>query len=112
MNSLLPLHIDVRSVLDLMDGGEDFLLLDCRQPEEHRLVRIEGAQLLPMSEAPARLADLAPHRDRRVVVYCHHGSRSLQLTQWLREQGFSKTQNMMGGIDAWALLIDTSLARY
>jgi rhodanese-related sulfurtransferase len=107
-----PLHIDVRSVLELMDGGDDFLLLDCREADEYRRVCIAGSQLLPMSEAPARLAELAAHRDRRIVVHCHHGGRSLQLTQWLREQGFLKVQNMMGGIDAWSLLIDTSLPRY
>ncbi len=108
----LPLHIDVRSVLDLLDSPDEFLLLDCREPNEYEHVRIEGAKLLPLSEASARLAELGPYRNQHIIVYCHRGTRSLQLTQWLREQGFAKVQNMMGGIDAWALLIDTSLPRY
>jgi rhodanese-related sulfurtransferase len=107
-----PLHIDVRSVKDLLESGEDFLLLDCREPDEHTRVRIEGAKLIPMKEVSDRLADLEPYRHKRIVVHCHHGGRSLKVTQLLRSQGFPKVQNMMGGIDVWALLIDTSLPRY
>ena len=108
----LPLHIDVRSVKDLQDSGEDFLLLDCREPPEHALVRIEGAKLIPMQEIAGRLAELEPHRHKRIVVHCHHGGRSLKVTMWLRGQGFTQAQNMTGGIEAWALLVDTSLPRY
>jgi rhodanese-related sulfurtransferase len=108
----LPLHIDVQSVKDLLDSDEDLLLLDCREPHEHALVRIDGAKLVPMQEIPQRLAELEPHRNRRIVVHCHHGIRSLKVTTWLRSQGFAKTQNMSGGIDFWTLLVDTSLPRY
>lgn len=107
-----PLHVDVHSVKDLLDSGEDILLLDCREPHEHALVRIDGAKLIPMQEIAGRLAELEPHRNRRIVVHCHHGGRSLKVTTWLRSQGFAKTQNMLGGIDSWALLVDTSLPRY
>ncbi len=110
--SELPLHIDVHSVKDLIDSGEDFLLLDCREPQEHALVRINGSKLLPMQEIASRLAELEPHRGKRIVVHCHHGGRSLKVTTWLRAQGFAQVQNMSGGIDAWALLVDTSLPRY
>ena len=108
----LPLHIDVNSVKDLLDSGEEFLLLDCREPQEHALVRIDGAKLIPMQELASRLAELEPHRQGRIVVHCHHGGRSLKVTTWLRSQGFAKTQNMSGGIDTWSLLVDTSLPRY
>jgi len=108
----LPLHIDVRSVKDLLESDEDFLLLDCREPHEHAVARIEGAKLVPMNEIPARLAELEPHRQRRIVVHCHHGGRSLRVAMWLRGQGFALTQNMTGGIDTWTLLVDTSLTRY
>lgn len=107
-----PLHVDVRSVKDLMDSDEDVLLLDCREQNEHAMVRIEGAKLIPLSEAPNRLAELEPYRKRRIVAHCHHGGRSLKMVLWLRSQGFDKVQNMTGGIDTWALLIDTSLPRY
>jgi adenylyltransferase/sulfurtransferase len=107
-----PLHIDVRSVKDLLDSDEDFLLLDCREQDEYDLVRIDGARLFPLSEAANWVDELHPFRDRRIVAYCHRGIRSLQLTQWLRSQGFAKVQNMMGGIDSWSLVIDTRLPRY
>lgn len=110
--STLPLHIDAHSVKDLMDGGDDFLLLDCRGEDEYKLVRIEGSRHLPMAEVPARSGELAAYREKRIVVHCHHGIRSLQVTQWLREQGFEGAQNLMGGIDVWSLLIDTALPRY
>ncbi len=108
----LPLHIDVNSVKNLLDSGEPFLLLDCREPHEHALVRIDGATRIPMQELASRLAELESHRHERIVVHCHHGGRSLKVTTWLRSQGFAKTQNMSGGIDTWALLVDTSLPRY
>jgi rhodanese-related sulfurtransferase len=107
-----PLHIDVRSVQDLMDSDEDIVLLDCREVNEHAIVCIDGATLVPFSEAANRLAELEPYRHRHIVAYCHHGGRSLQMTLWLRGQGFARVQNMRGGIDVWALLIDTSLPRY
>ncbi len=107
-----PLEIDVRAVKSLLDAGGDLLLLDCREPVEYELVRIEGATLIPMSQMASRVEQLRPHRGRRVVVYCHLGGRSLQVTQWLRRQGFSAAQNMSGGIDAWSLEIDPTLPRY
>jgi len=108
----LPLHIDVRSVQDLLDSDEDFLLLDCREPPEHALVRIDGATLVLVQEVDGRLAELEPHRHKRIVVYCHRGRRSLRVVTRLRGLGFTQAQNMSGGIDAWALLVDTSLPRY
>lgn len=108
----LPLQIDVRSVKDMLDAGEDFLLLDCREPDEHGLVRIEGSKLLPMNETVSRIGELESYRQKRIVVHCHHGQRSMQVTQWLRGQGFAQVQSMNGGIHLWSLLIDTSLPRY
>lgn len=107
-----PLELDVFALKALRDAGEDFLLVDCREPDEHDLVRIAGAKLLPMNETPQRLAELAPYRDKRIVVHCHHGGRSQRVTQYLRGQGFLQAQNLRGGIDAWAEQIDTSLRRY
>ena len=108
----VPLHIDVRSVHELLESGEEILLLDCREADEHARCRIAGAKLLPMGELQSRIAELEPFRQRRIIVHCHRGGRSLKVTQWLRAQGFAQTQNMQGGIDAWALLVDTSLPRY
>lgn len=108
----IPLEIDCRSVKTLLDEGRDFLLLDCREPDEFKTVNIAGASLLPMTELMARVDELEPYRDKSIVVHCHHGGRSLRVTNWLRQQGFASVQSMAGGIDQWAQEIDPSLPRY
>jgi rhodanese-related sulfurtransferase len=108
----LPIEASCQDVHAAQTGGEDFLLLDCREPDEFALVKISGAQLLPLGELPARVAELEPSRKRRIVVYCHHGGRSLRGANWLRSNGFSRAQSLAGGIDAWAQQIDPALPRY
>jgi rhodanese-related sulfurtransferase len=110
--AIVPLEIDVRSVKTLLNGTEDFLLLDCREPKEFDVARIAGAKLLPMREIPTRIAELEPFREKRIVVHCHHGGRSQRVTEWLREQGFAAAQNMTGGIDAWSLEVEPTVPRY
>ena len=107
-----PIEIDVQQVKVLLDEGVGVVLLDCREPDEHQAARIDQAQLIPMGELPRRIAELADHRDRRVIVVCHLGGRSLRVAHWLRTQGFQQAQSMDGGIDAWAQLIDRSVPRY
>jgi rhodanese-related sulfurtransferase len=108
----LPLEIDVSTVKRMLDDREPFLLLDCREPDEVSLVRITGSTPIPMKEVPSRLGELEPFRSGRIVVHCHHGGRSMRVTQWLRQQGFSQVQNMSGGIDEWSTSVDPSLPRY
>ena len=108
----LPLQIDVRDVQQLLDQQEDLVLLDCRTPDEYAQVRIEGARWIPMDEIEHRVSELAGDRQRRIVVYCHHGRRSELVSDWLRTKGFASVQSMRGGIDAWAAQIDPSLRRY
>jgi rhodanese-related sulfurtransferase len=108
----LPLEVDVAAVQQLRSAGESFTLLDCREPSEHQTARIEGSKLIPMREISGRLGELEPLRDSRIIVHCHHGGRSMRVTQWLREQGFSQVQNMAGGIDAWSQQIDPQVPRY
>lgn len=108
----LPVDIDVLSVKKMLDGGERFVLLDVREPDEFATASIEGTLQIPMRTVPSRLADLEPHRGERIVVHCHHGGRSARVAQWLREQGFEKVQNMAGGIEAWSQQVDPSVPRY
>lgn len=110
--SNIPLETDCAAVKARLDAQEDFLLLDCRERDEHQFVNIKQAQLLPMSELTDRVGELEPYRQKSIVVHCHHGGRSLKVTHWLRSQGFSNVQSLAGGIDAWAQQIDKSLARY
>lgn len=109
----LPININVQMLQQLQnDGGEEFLFVDCREPSEHATARIPGTVLMPMGTIPGRLADFEPFRQKRIVIHCHHGGRSMRVVQWLRQQGFEGAQNMAGGIDEWSLEIDPSVPRY
>ena len=96
----------------LARGGEDFLLIDCRTPKESGIARIEGALLMPLQELSSRITELEEHADKKIVVHCHHGIRSLRVTTALRQQGFESVMSMAGGIDVWSVDIDPAVARY
>jgi rhodanese-related sulfurtransferase len=98
---------DVKSKLE---GGEEFTLLDCREPWEYQAARIERAMNIPMGEIPARVQELDP--DEHIIVMCHHGVRSMNVTAWLRQQGFEKVQSMAGGIDRWSRTVDPKVPIY
>ncbi len=85
------------------------LLLDVREPWEHDLAAIAGSQLLPLGQLADGIADLP--RDRRIVAYCHHGIRSRHALDLLRAAGLD-AQHLVGGIDAWSVQVDPSIARY
>lgn len=106
------MEIDCRSVKAKLDAGEEFLLLDCREPDEHAIASISAARLIPMSELLNRSGELEPYKELPVVVHCHRGGRSLKVTHWLRQNGFHKAQSLAGGIDRWAEEIDPGVARY
>lgn len=108
----LPWEIDCQSVSSLLQQNADFLLLDCREPDEFATANIPGAQLLPMSELQERVGELTPHRERHIVVHCHHGARSLRVARWLRSQGYDNVQSLAGGIDLWSQAIDPAVPRY
>jgi rhodanese-related sulfurtransferase len=86
-------------------------LIDVREPWEFEAARIEGSVLMPMGDVPGRAhQELDP--EERLVVLCHHGMRSMNVTVWLRNQGFEQTQSLRGGIDAWSAEVDPSVGRY
>jgi len=109
----LPVEIAPAEVRRLLDSGEPVYLIDVRQPEEHALCHIEGAQLIPMNTVPAALQDLETKADdATLVVFCHHGMRSLNVVNWLRGQGIAECTSMSGGIDQWSTEIDPDVPRY
>jgi rhodanese-related sulfurtransferase len=104
-------EISPEDVKSLLDRGERFLLLDVREPWEFEAARIAGAKLIPMGDVPSRAhQELDP--DEHIVVMCHHGVRSLNVTAWLRQQGFEKAQSVRGGIDAWSHQVDANVPTY
>ncbi len=102
--------IDPRELSDRLQGAS-LVLLDVREPEEVAHCRIEGSLHIPLGrlreEAASRLEP-----EHEIVVYCHHGTRSLMAAQLLQSLGFSRVINLDGGIDRWSLEVDPQLPRY
>lgn len=105
-------EVTPRQVKTMLDGGEELILIDCRTHQEHQVARIESAVLVPLQELGGRLGELEEYADKKVVVYCHHGGRSLKMATVLRQQGFEDVNSMAGGIDLWAMDVDTTIKRY
>lgn len=105
-------EITPRDLKARRDAGEDLTLVDCRTPKEHDVARIDGAVLLPLQQFQQAVEELEDEKDRPIVVFCHHGMRSLRMTLALRELGFTDVRSMAGGIDLWSLDIDPSVPRY
>ena len=111
--TILPIETSPQDIQRRIDAGEPLVLIDVREPEEFAITRIEGATLIPMRNIPASLQQLeAKAGEATLIVFCHHGVRSLNVVHWLREQGVSACQSMAGGIDAWSVLADQSVPRY
>lgn len=108
----VPQEMDCRAVKARLDAGESLLFLDCREPDEHATAHIQGTTLIPMSVLSQRVGELEPYRNCPIVVHCHHGGRSMRVTNWLCQQGFANVTNMAGGIDEWSQQIDPSVPRY
>jgi rhodanese-related sulfurtransferase len=104
-------EITPEEVKTKLDAAETFTLLDVREAWEFEAARIDGAKLMPMGDVPSRAHQELDPEDR-VVVICHHGVRSMNVTVWLRQQGFEKAQSMRGGIDAWSRRVDAKVPAY
>ena len=104
-------EITPEEVKDKLDAGEEFTLVDVREPWEFETAHIDGAKLMPMGDVPARAHQELDPEDH-IVVICHHGVRSMNVTAWLRQQGFEKAQSMRGGIDAWSRRVDGKVPVY
>jgi rhodanese-related sulfurtransferase len=108
-----PLEITPQEVQRRVASGEKLALLDVREPSEFQVARIAGAELIPMRSVPAELSRLdALAEETPLIVFCHHGVRSLNVVQWLREHGVTASQSMAGGIDRWSIEIDPAVPRY
>ena len=103
-------QISVRELERRMKTGRPFFLLDVREPFEFEMARIDGANLIPLGELPARAQEL--DRDKEIFVFCHSGVRSERAAEFLRSAGFSRVANVAGGIDAWSEEVDPAVPRY
>ncbi len=109
----LPYEISPQDAKSKLDAGEKVVLIDVREPGEHQICRIDGARLMPMNTVPQRVQELEALADEALlVVYCHHGIRSLNTVSWLRKQGVANCVSMSGGIEVWSRVIDPEVPRY
>ncbi len=109
----VPLEISVEETRALLAARpEDTVLVDVREPFEHQTARIEGAEFIPMRQIPEHVGSPALPREKHLLVHCHHGGRSLRVTEYLRAQGYPRVTNVAGGIHAWSQRIDPSVPTY
>lgn len=104
------MDITVQDLHAMRDEQKAHMLLDIREPHEVAICAIEGSVHIPMNTIPDNLDKLP--KDRPLVVLCHLGGRSAQVTYWLRAQGYDNALNLEGGIAAWAAEIDPKMASY
>jgi rhodanese-related sulfurtransferase len=108
-----PIEIDVRKANEILSEADDEsppFLMDVREESEYDFCHIDGSVLIPMSEVKERYVEVP--KDRLVIVYCHHGMRSMQVVRYLRTRGWNKITNVKGGIDAWSTSVDPAVPRY
>lgn len=118
MESSQPLpfgHISPKTLAQRLPAeGDTLQLIDVREPEEVAIAHLPQFQVLSLSQFPNWSGNIHSHleADKETIVMCHHGMRSAQMCQWLCQQGFTNVKNLTGGIDAYAVTVDSSLPRY
>jgi rhodanese-related sulfurtransferase len=106
------LEINCQGLKKLLDEKAAFSLIDCRYQDEFEICRINGANLIPLPEFPSAFDEIEVEPELQIIVYCHHGVRSLNAVAYLRKLGFKKALSLKGGIDRWSTEIDPSIPRY
>ena len=104
------IEITPHEVKDLLARDPKVLFVDVREKWEYDTARIAESVLIPLGEIPANLQRL--EHAEQLVLFCHHGMRSLDAAAWLRSQGVEGAQSMTGGIERWSTEIDPSVPRY
>ena len=97
---------------ELRERGESIFLLDVREADEREKACIEGSHWIPLGDLETRIGELIGVKDETIVVHCRTGVRSTTAARLLIERGFSKVENLDGGIEAWSLTVDPKVPRY
>jgi rhodanese-related sulfurtransferase len=108
----MDLQISPEELKQRLQEADPPKLLDVRQPEEHEFVALPNSTLISLGQLYERAGEIEAWKEKEIVVYCHHGIRSLHAIAQLRSLGFNQLRNLAGGIDAWAGTVDSSLPRY
>ncbi len=102
--------IDPKEVKTKLERGDNFVLIDVREPYEYQIARIPGSRLIPLGDLPKHLQELDPEAD--IVAHCKSGARSQKAVDLLKQNGFKHVRNMTGGILAWSDKVDPSVPKY
>ena len=102
--------ITVQELKQKLDAGEDFFLLDVREPFEREICKLHDNLTIPLNQLSEKLNQLSTADE--IVIYCRSGARSLKALNFLREVGFTRLKNLKGGIIAWANDIDPNMPIY
>lgn len=105
-------QITPRDLAQQISNGRDVCLIDVRQPWENAIATLPGCQLIPMGELPYRTTEIKTTVDQPLVLFCHHGIRSLSAGEYLERIGFQNVLSLAGGIDAWSCEVDPTIPRY
>lgn len=92
--------ISPRQAYELLQKDPNVALLDVRTPEEYKTEHIAGATLIPVQVLGENLSNLSNVKAKKIIVYCHSGTRSVAASRILVENGFTPL-NVTGGISAW-----------
>ena len=103
-------EITVHKLNELREENKKIQILDVREDSERDHAHIKGTIHMKLSEISNRFNEL--DKSRNVFVMCHTGTRSQTVCKWLKGQGYKYCVNVLGGIDAWAALIDRNIRRY
>ena len=113
MSEPLPFEISVAEASKLrLSPPAGLRVLDVRDPDEFEFCRLAGAELMPLVTVPNDAVTKLTDPNARILVYCHHGMRSLRAVEMLRHLGFANSQSLAGGIEKWSVEIDPAVPRY
>ncbi|GAB4467907.1 MAG: rhodanese-like domain-containing protein [Anaerolineales bacterium] len=111
-------EITVAQLSEKLKSDEKFILLDVRELSELNYAKLTDSRLevVPLSRLAREGLNALPEsaRSQEAVIYvmCHHGSRSMQVTAWLAQQGWRNIFNVRGGIDEYARRVDAAVGFY
>ena len=105
-------EITPRELARHVENGHPVRLIDVRQPWENGIAKLPESLLIPLNELQLRTAEIPTESTTLVVLYCHHGIRSLSAVSYLQKLGYTHVRSLAGGIDAWSCEVDPTIPRY
>ena len=99
-NPNMYVQISATQAKEIMDSGEDIVILDVREQDEFDAGHIPGAILIPYTQIESRAQAEIPQKDKQILVYCRSGRRSKIAAESLTKLGYTNVKEF-GGIIDW-----------